>query len=327
MRSNGSVGALVATLLTLLVAPAAGADPVAVVAAVKGRVLVTSAHEPRGVRAAFGRALERGDKVSVGAGGSATVFFNDGNVIELAEKSAITIGGRLATGPRAAALPGDVFAQVSRFVTAGSRQTGLVALAQMRSGDDDTAPLLLAPRRTSVLTDAPELSWRPVPGATRYRVRLTGANDAELWSREVPAPAASGEVTLAYPADAPRLAADTDVQWEVQALDDARTLRRESTTMRAASAEARGDVHSNLTRISDGAGGERSAAARFLAGSYLSALGYYQGAAEQFRALATLAPDSPAPHEALGNVYRAVGLMDLAASEFQQALTLQRDTR
>jgi len=41
-----------------------------------------------------------------------------------------------------------------------------------------------------------------------------------------------------------------------------------------------------------------------------------------FAALGGLFPESPAPHEALGNVYRAVGLMDLAAAEYQRALTL-----
>jgi Flp pilus assembly protein TadD len=44
----------------------------------------------------------------------------------------------------------------------------------------------------------------------------------------------------------------------------------------------------------------------------------------QFTELSRLSPDSPAPHEALGNVYRTVGLMDLAAAEFQKALELTR---
>jgi hypothetical protein len=303
------------------------ADPVAVVAAVKGRVEVTSGATRRTVRAAFGRPLERGDKVSVGPNGTATLFFNDGNVIELSERSAITIGGRLAADARGAALPGEVYAQVSRFVTAGSRQTGLVAMAGMRSDGGGSAPLLLAPRLTSILVDAPTLSWRAVTGATGYRVRVSSADGAERWSREVPAGAPGAELELAYPPDVERLAAEADHQWEVEALDDRGALRRESTVIHVLSPASRETIRANLARIADGAGGTGSPAARFLAGSYLSGLGLHQDAAEQFRQLAALAPDSPSPHEALGNVYLGVGLVDLAASEFKQALALQRDVR
>ncbi|NOT33677.1 MAG: hypothetical protein HOP12_05835 [Candidatus Eisenbacteria bacterium] len=317
-----------ALLLASIVAPAARAatDPVAVVAAVKGRVEISTGHSRAAVRAVFGRALERGDKVTVGTGGSATLFFNDGNVIELSERSALTIGGRVVAGAHSAALPGDVFAQVSRFVTAGSRQTGLVAMADMRSDADASLPLLLAPRRSAVLDDAPTLRWRTVIGAKGYRVRVTTASGAEVWTREVAA-TDGAEQALAYPGDAPRLVAATEHGWEVEAFDAKGTLRRESTTLRVLGSEARGSVRTNLARITESAGGERSPAARFLAGSYLSGLGLYEEATLQFRALAALDPASPAPHEALGNLYLSVGLTDRAAAEFQHALALQRDAR
>ncbi len=315
---------LLAPVLALAAIAPAFAAPVAVVAAVKGRVQVTSPQSRVAVRVTFGRPLERGDRVTVGAGGSATLFFDDGNVVELSERSSLTIGGRVAANPRAA-LPGEVFAQVSRFATAGSRETGLVAIAGMRTGEDASTPLLLAPRRTSLLTDAPALAWRAVNGATRYRVRVLDAAGAELWSREVPAGDPGTAPALAYPADAPRLTADRDLQWEVEALGASGTLRRESTTMRVVTPAAGADVRANLDRITAGAGGAGAPAAHFLAGSYLSGLGLRQDAAEQFRALATLAPESPGPHEALGQLYLTVGLADLAAAEFQQALALQRD--
>jgi hypothetical protein len=319
-------GALLVLVLCLIAVPAL-ADPVAVIASVKGRVEVTASRRAGASRAVFGRALERGDKVVVGGGGSATLFFNDGNVIELGERSSITIGGRLANDPRAAALPGEIYAQVSRYVTAGSRETGLVAMAQMRSGSDESAPLLLAPRRTTILTDAPELAWRTVTGADRYRVRVLAPGGDELWSRDVAARDAVADHSLVYPSDAPKLVPDADHQWEVQAFDAKGMLRRESTVVRVLSPSILTQVRSNLAKIADGVGGDDSPAARFLAGSYLSGLGLYQGAAEQFRALSALAPESPGPHEALGNVYLNVGLVDLAASEFQQALALQRDSR
>src|SRR6187399_2165312 len=88
--------------------------PIAVVASVKGKVEVASARGGSAVPAVFGRALERGDKVTVTKGGSATLFFGDGNVITLANQGSITIGGRTGATPGTSALPGEVFSNVSR---------------------------------------------------------------------------------------------------------------------------------------------------------------------------------------------------------------------
>jgi hypothetical protein len=319
-------GSLAASL-AMLIAFAAFAEPVAVIAAVKGKVEVTPAKAKSPVRAAFGRALEHGDKVSVASGGSATVFFNDGNVIELAEKSAITIGGRAAKG--SGAIPTDVYARVSSYVTAGSRQTGLVTMASMR-GPDESAPLILSPRKTSILADDPFLSWRYVPGAVRYRVRVSTSDGKELWTREMNAPTGpttvGTDVSFPYPADVAKLKGDTDVEWEVQALDANGVIRRESTIVRVLSPSAREEVRTNLASIVSGVGGD-TAAGHFLAGSYLAGLDIYEDALDQFRLLVDLDPKAPGPHETLGNAYYQVGLVDLAAAEFQQALTLQRNAR
>ena len=312
-----------------LVAGASGAspaEPVAVVASVSGRVEVSAARGGAAVPAVFGRALERGDRVTVGKGGGATLFFGDGSVVTLAERGSVTIGGNAAAPAHATALPGEVFTQVSQFVTAGSRQTGLVTLADMRSDADAGAPLLLAPRNTSVLDDAPALSWRAVQGATRYRVHFGPSGGAESWTREVAA-VSGAELSLAFPAGADRLAAGVDYEWEVEALDDKGTLRREGAVVRVLPAEAREGARANLARIAASAGGETSAAARFLAGSYLCGLGLYDDATRQFQALAALAPGSPEPHEALGNLYLKIGASDRAAEEFRRALALQREAR
>lgn len=304
-------------------AHASASTPVAIVASMRGRVEVSSARG--GAKpAAFGRALQRGDRVTVGKGGGATLLLADGSVITLAERGSITLGG--ATQPvHATALPSEVFAHVNQFVTAGSRQTGLVTLADMRSDADASAPLLLSPRNTSVLDDAPALRWRAVPGASRYRVRVGPAGGSEAWAREVPA-TAGAEASLDFPADAPRLAPGVEYEWEVAALDDKGTLRREGAIVRMLPEDERASVMQNLARIAESAGRE-TAATRFLSGSYLSGLGLYDDAARQFEALVSLSPDSPESHEALGNVYLKIGASDRAAAEFRQALALQRQAR
>ena len=191
-----------------------------------------------------------------------------------------------------------------------------MALSALRGGAD-SSPLLIEPRRTGVLDLRPAFRWRAVEGATRYRLAVSG-EQGELWNREV------GGTTLDYPPDAPALAAGGDYLWEVRAFGDQGELRREESYVRVLATEDAAAVRAALVRIGDSAGGANAPATRYLSGSYLSGRGLYCEAAAQFEALSRLSPDAPAPHEALGNVYRAVGLMDLAAAEYQQALTLSR---
>jgi hypothetical protein len=316
---NAARSAAMLALLIAACATSAAADPFAILAGAKGTVEVTLARGGAPARASFGRELDRGDKVTVGAGGGATIYFSDGNVIELGEKSSVTIGGRVApsqaVGP-AAALPAGVFASVSRYVTKGSRETGLVAQSSMRGGGE-SPPLLLAPRKTDVLEDRPAFSWRAAEGATRYRVTLSG-DAGDLWSRE------STTASLNYPADAPALARDADYLWRLEAFGPSGSLRTEETLFRVVSVELQQTVVRDLHQIEQNAGGADHPAMRFLSGSYLFDRGMYRDAAGHFEALARLAPTSPAPHEALGNVYRAIGLMDQAAAEYQKALELTK---
>jgi hypothetical protein len=319
--ASGARGASIAVFACLLcaIASPALADPFALLASVKGKVEVTAAKGGEPVRASFGRPLERGDRVSVGPGGAATIYFSDGNVIELAEKSAVTVGGRVGSsakvGPGAETQAG-VYAQVSKVVTGGSRQSGLVALSQMRAGED-RPPTILAPRRADVLEDRPAFSWRAVEGANRYRVVVSGEG-GELWSREV-----SG-VSLDYPADADALARDADYLWSLEALSDRGRVSREESAFHVVSAGIRDAVRADMESISKSAGGPDHPAAQYLEGQYAVGRGLYHDAAASFTKLSQLVPESPAPHEALGTVYRAIGLMDLAAAEFQRALELTR---
>ncbi|MCC6348513.1 MAG: hypothetical protein IT347_02850 [Candidatus Eisenbacteria bacterium] len=304
---------------------AAPSETVAVLAAVRGHVEVFAGRGASATPATFGQALRRGDRVTVGKGGSATLFFGDGNVVTLGERGSITVGGRASEAGAARELPQEVFAQVSQYVTSGSRETGLVSMSEMRSDADTGSPLLVAPRNTAVLEDAPVFEWRSVPGAIRYRVSLAPVGGPETWSREVPA-ASGPERTLAYPPDAAPLADGREYEWEVTALDDRGSLRRESARVRLLAKASRDDVRANLERIASGASAD-TAAARFLSGSYLCGLELYDAAARQFRELSALVPGSAAPHEALGNLYLKVGASDRAAAEFRQALALHRETR
>ncbi len=293
-------------------AAASHAEPIAIIAAMKGKVTVQSGAGTEASTATFGRGLEAGDRVQLGVGASATILFNDGNVAELSEKSALTIGSSAKSGKGASKLPGDVFAQVSKLTTGGSRKSGLVVMAPLRSSATAAGPEPITPRQTDVLTARPAFAWRAVEGAERYRVSLSG-DDGELWNREV------NTATLAYPADAEALAPDHELLWEVQAFGGSGALGKASASFRVPAQADLDAVRAVLERIR--AAGD-SPATRYLAGSYLHARGFQQDALAEFLALATIDPSSPAPHEALGDVYRALGLMDQAAAAYDRALDL-----
>lgn len=311
------VPAALALLASLADPRPALAEPFALVASVHGKVEVTRGRDV--TRAAFGTPLERGDRVAVAPGGSATIYFSDGNVIELAEKSAVTVGGRVTSGARvgpAAGIPSRVYAQVSKVVTGGSRDKGLIALSQMRSGED-RAPLILEPRRADVLDDRPVYSWRAVEGATRYQVTVAG-DAGEIVRVEVTG------TRLEHPAASPPLARDADYVWSVDAFAGRDKLHGETSVFHVLSAAEREAVLADVEGIARGFPAGETPAAHFVRGQYEAGRGLYHDAARRFQRLAELVPGSPAPHEALGNVYRAIGLMDLAAAEYQRALELTR---
>ena len=318
-RVSRTTSFCISVALAAALSSTAFAEPIAVIAVVKGRVEVTTAKGGPAQRALLGRPLERGDQVKVASGGAATLFFSDGNILELAQGSSAKVGGQVGK-PGKTGVSGDVFKSVSKFVAGGSRETGLVALSQLRSGPvGGDAPFLIAPRRTALLADRPTFTWRAVPGATRYKVTLSSAEGGELWNREVPG------LSLVFPAETAALKGSTEYLWEIQALSDVKPLRAESSVFQVLPAAEAAAVRLNLGRIGESTGGAESAASRFLAGSYLSGLGLYLDASEQFAALSKLDPASPEPHKALGDVYSSVGLMDLAAAEFQMALSLARE--
>lgn len=304
--------------VTVACASNAVAEPIAFIVAMKGSVTVAPA---KGVaaKATLGRPLERGDKVQVGLGASASLFFSDGNVVELGAGSTMTVGGKLAAADAKRVGPGsgesnEVFTRVSKFITSDRKQAGLVALSPMRGGSATVTMLILEPRVSALLSGRPRFAWRAVGGATRYKVTVTN-DDGPVWSRE------ATDTTLAYPGDADSLAGGFDYSWEVKAMSDTGPLRGEESSFHVMADGEADQVRDHLADIQK-ATGDGSEAGRFLAGSYLVGRGLYADAARQFEELVRLAPEAPGPHEALGSIYQTVGLSDLAKTEINRARSL-----
>lgn len=316
-RISLSFLALLACASGLVPAPATattGRTALAFIAELNGRVEVARTASKSPERGTLGLPLQRGDKVQVATGGSATLLFNDGNLVELSEKSSLTVGAQ-AKKPGAEANPmmAGVFQSVSEGVVGGSRETGLVALAPVRGGAARTE-LILEPRQTEILEGRPTFRWRMVKGATRYLVSVTG-DAGEIWQHE------TSDTTLSYPVDAPALPTGLDLLWKLSAAGDRGPIAEEENSFRIKPAEESAAIRLKVEQIEKHAGG----AAPFLAGAYLGGQGLLLDAIARFEKLCQARPNQPGPHEALGQLYRAVGLMDLAATELQTALNLSRE--
>ncbi len=297
--------------------PSSGSrDPMAFVAEFSGKVEVARGAAKTADPVTLGLPLRRGDKIQVGPGGAATLLFNDGDMLELPERTALTIGARPAAkkGGNEEVMAG-VFKSVSQGVVGGTRETGLVALAPVRGGGTASI-LIVAPRQTELLDDRPAFRWHAVPGATRYKVALAGES-GPLWERE------TTDSTLAYPADAAALARESDVTWELSAFGASGVLRKETSDFRIKSEADATEIRRHLGVI-DGAGLPEGRSRDFLAGAYLAGQGLLEDASTRFASLCADHPDEPAAHEALGRIYRAVGRSDEAAAELQKALALTR---
>jgi len=210
-----------------------------------------------------------------------------------------------------------VFAHVTRFVASNDKPSGMLAIAPMRGAEDHTVAMLMGPRHTGIRTTHPAVRWRSVQGAGRYKVTLSG-DAGEVWSRE------TDSTAVEYPADAPALEAGGEYLCEVQAFGDAGPLRSDDASFRVIAAADAKQVDVDLAGIDKAASGASTAASLYMAGSYLVGRGLYDEALGKFLELARVTPDAPGPHEALGNVYKTIGLTDLAAAEFHRALELTR---
>jgi hypothetical protein len=268
---------LLATALLAVpaIARPALAEPIAVMVAVKGKVGVTPAKGGKQVTAGLGQRLERGDRVQVGAGGAVTLFFSDGNVIELAEKSTVTVSGKVTAAQPKAAVPTEVFAKVTRFVASDAKSAGVMALAPMRGAGDDGAALALSPRHTQVRSGRPSFRWSSVPGATRYHVVVAG-DAGDVWARDVP------DTTLDYPSGVAALAGGAEYLWSVEARSEAGSLGKDESPFSVMSDAQSKRVTADLEGIERATAG---AAAHYLAGSYLVGQGLYGDATERFTAL------------------------------------------
>lgn len=168
-------------------------------------------------------------------------------------------------------------------------------------------PVLLAPRSTKLMTDAPTLQWMGMdrqPGT----VRVYGP-EGLLWTAENVA-----LTQIKYPASAPRLKPGVEYAW---AIEKQGFPAEKARFQLLAPAEIKA-VEDEAASIRSAAGVPPTTAAVLKAGLY-SAHELYYDAREVLAEAVKRDPDEPTLHFLLADVYGKTGLKDMAAEEYGES--------
>ena len=191
-------------------------------------------------------------------------------------------------------------------------------------GDDPLAPLLLAPRNTVLRSPRPTVSWLRLPAAVEYRVEWNGRGaryDTQLSAEEVACAADrdGGHVcSLPWPPDRPDLAPDETFSLRVAAHGGIVEPWHWTDTVKVHTQKisAAETLESHLRELASlGLEGPALDLAR---AALLAQEELYADAAEAYRRALAAAP-TPELRVTLGDVYLAMGLLQLAEPRYREA--------
>lgn len=193
--------------------------PQAVLMSCSGPVTVHKADGTK-VPGAFGLALHAGDEVKTGEDGSAEVFFEAGNWLQIGANSNIQIkgerGAKTASPAKEPAASteqeAESFEVAQNFLKLKDAE-GTSALSGLRSGDKDQDLVALSPSQTKIRDGKPTFRWEIADQSTE--LKLTVYNDAGVhWEHDV-----SGVNSVEYPGDAPELSPGVTYSWTLETTD------------------------------------------------------------------------------------------------------------
>jgi tetratricopeptide (TPR) repeat protein len=305
-------------------ATAGGASsPQAVLMSCSGPVTV---HQSDGttVSGSFGLALKAGDEVKTGEGGSAEIFFEAGNWLQIGPNSNITIKGqRGADAPVTAETPGDdpgkevaSFEVAQNFLKLKDAE-GTSALTGLRSGDKDQDLVALSPSQTKIRDGQPTFRWEIADQSTE--LKLTVYNESGVhWEHDV-----SGVTSVDYPGDAPELSPGVTYSWTLETTDPLAfpPLRTTASFFEVIDSGILSKLDGTLGRI-DGAEEMSESARHFMRASLYFDRGLLEDAIAETEIALEDDPDNPSLNTILARLYEEAGRAKDAMAIYRKLETL-----
>jgi hypothetical protein len=168
-------------------------------------------------------------------------------------------------------------------------------------------PVLLAPRNTKLITDAPVLQWMGMerqPGT----VRVYGPQGV-IWSAENVA-----LTQIKYPATAPRLQPGVEYAWTIEK----QGVAVEKARFELIAPAMAKTVEEDLASVQKTSGFSHTTAALLQGGIYVSRELFYDARNVLMEAIKR-DPDEPTLHFLLADVYEKTGLKNMAAEEYGES--------
>jgi len=299
---------------------AQGTDHLALITEIKGSVSVARANASEFKAVTWGTQLFEGDRVKTGSTASASILFSNNNLLTLGANSSMTISG--GSTPSSASpmreVDSDLLASASDLTLHRAGEGEIAALGGLRSSASGSPLEPVSPRNTRIVSTAPVFVWESDGGYDSYRVKVL--SDAGLvWSGE------TDGLSLAYPEDAPALAAGKDYYWQVEGEDLIDSDKSAMVSFKILSAESQAVVVAGENQIRELFREEPESTNYFyVLGSFYTKHGMLESAVKTFSEIALRYPDAPLPNEILGRLYSDMGLTGSAVAALQRAISLEQ---
>jgi len=197
------------------VAEATAEAPLAVLMSCNGEVTIV---KPDGSKkpGAFGMPLEAGDEVKTSTEATADILFENGNYISIGANSSMKVrGSKVQTSEPTKPMGDNGFEVAQNFLKLKSAE-GSSSISALRGDERGEELRAVSPRQTRVADGQPTFVWKSNDPAAELQLTVYSENGVH-WQSSV-----AGASELAYPEDAPALAAGPTYSWKLESTDPLR---------------------------------------------------------------------------------------------------------
>lgn len=292
-------------LAIALLAPAAGwaQEPSAFVTEIdrkNGEILIRRAGDSTWEPAKPLHVLRPGDQIEVAGGSTITVVFHGGAAATIKAQSSPYVVPAAVKAARSRTT--EITSSLTRFFL-GKQAPPVFKAAVTRS----TAPTIVGPRETRVMTPRPVFEWEDCDGRS-CTIRLLGADSRLLWEEKN-----LGGRSAVYPARLPALQGGARYIWELETVG----LPPQRTGFDVMTDEEAGRVQKALTDLANA--GYSPGTLAVVRGGLLFSEGLFADARRELEEAEQRRPDDPTYAFLLAHVYERVGLTAKARQKLARA--------
>jgi hypothetical protein len=186
-RISAIVLACALSIMTGTLLPAFGADAVALISSIAGKVEFQRAGEQNWRQARMGDSLFEGDILQTHEQSKASLFFSNGSILKIQPRSRLALSLRESGGKgdasRVASVSRSVMEGIGGIFSAEKKRETLTAVPGIRKLDEEGVVEVLYPRNSAILDPQPHFRWEMRGKGKTVMISLTiKGMGGRLWS-------------------------------------------------------------------------------------------------------------------------------------------------